>query len=94
MQEPSCLTEAQLYPTCAPAVMPTVGMAPTLGISAEAAAFLSASGAKLLQMKAVSLVFPQGVQCLIWSPGSRNAVLRIFDCYSGVYLQTTESRRW
>lgn len=34
--------------------------APAAGISAEAAAFLSASGAKLLQMKAVSLVFPEG----------------------------------
>lgn len=33
---------------------------PSLGVSAEAAAFLTASGAKLLQMAPVTLVFPPG----------------------------------
>lgn len=32
----------------------------SLGVSAEAAAFLTASGAKLLQMAPVTLVFPPG----------------------------------
>lgn len=37
---------------------------PSLGVSAEAAAFLTASGAKLLQMAPVTLVFPPGT----WQP--------------------------
>ncbi len=36
--------------------------AAALGVSAEAAAFLTASGAKLLQMSPVTLVFPPGTR--------------------------------